>query len=822
MSRYFALLLVSGLFLATVSVQAAPPPGTAEDYQAAQTRILDFTEYINANKLLMFTTNVGAFAKDYGEIFGKTDGLYYPYESIESIQSYILTNTLLYSCGLWLGGKVNEQTRVTVAEYSEEYGPGPITPGGSYQPDAFSNPAFRVYKLFKDSLEYNPNQDYLDWPVDQGAPVDGSGRPAMQGDQMLWTVFNDADPALHGNNSGFTEPLGIEVQQTIWAVDETGDDSVWYDPHPLIGVTQYGNSSASVSVSVVDAAALTGNDYMIITLGLASPDTLAWELHNLTLGGYLPLTQPEITIDGMHIAVGLASLHIDSCQWGPDPELRCLTGVNWGGSSFGGGIGLGCEFFGTSLTNHEYLPVEIRWVEDGAGQSGYCYRRDLGYAYDGYHPNQDITVWDISASPARQLNFAFVEYYDDTWESSPWGDPEGVAADSVWNPGEQTEAPPPNDTMVAPSGGREYFFVLNSDYLPVEDPRYAVDYALFGPPDADFDCLVAGWLKARSDVPAHPYEGEYLRVFPQTYDFTCDTFTFSSSTFPPQTTGPDGVSIYMEYKLYNKAGNAINDCYVSLWSDPDLGDPGDDLVGCDTLSDIHFCYNETPSDVSYGTSVPAVGYRLLYGPVVPSSGDTAYFDGRPVPGYGNLGMTSFAKLINGTDPQSAYETYNYMQGFRGDGSPYMFDGQVLKYYHSGDPVTQTGDLDGLAADRRMMCSMGPFIFNPGDSQYVLIKLAVGQGSDYLSSVTKLKEILNLPFDSPSCCLNRGDLNHSGGAIPADISDLTYLVDYMFVGGPPPVCYEEGDLNASGFVDISDLTYLVDFIFRGGPPPMPCQ
>ncbi|MDD4052351.1 MAG: dockerin type I repeat-containing protein, partial [candidate division Zixibacteria bacterium] len=44
----------------------------------------------------------------------------------------------------------------------------------------------------------------------------------------------------------------------------------------------------------------------------------------------------------------------------------------------------------------------------------------------------------------------------------------------------------------------------------------------------------------------------------------------------------------------------------------------------------------------------------------------------------------------------------------------------------------------------MMGTCGPFTFNPGDSQYVLIKMAVGQGSDRLNSITKLKEVLNAP------------------------------------------------------------------------------
>lgn len=74
-----------------------------------------------------------------------------------------------------------------------------------------------------------------------------------------------------------------------------------------------------------------------------------------------------------------------------------------------------------------------------------------------------------------------------------------------------------------------------------------------------------------------------------------------------------------------------------------------------------------------------------------------------------------------------------------------------------------------------------------------------------------------------CCDNRGDVDHSGGV---DVGDLTYIVDYLFRGGPPPVCdesgyYAEADVDNSGGIDVGDLTYIVDYLFRGGPAPVPC-
>jgi hypothetical protein len=79
------------------------------------------------------------------------------------------------------------------------------------------------------------------------------------------------------------------------------------------------------------------------------------------------------------------------------------------------------------------------------------------------------------------------------------------------------------------------------------------------------------------------------------------------------------------------------------------------------------------------------------------------------------------------------------------------------------------------------------------------------------------------YDPPGCCDNPGDVNHSGGPGAIDISDLVYLVDYFFFGGPAPPCLEEANVDGSsdGQIDIGDMVYLVDYMFLGGPEPPPC-
>ncbi|MBU8933715.1 MAG: PKD domain-containing protein [candidate division Zixibacteria bacterium] len=67
--------------------------------------------------------------------------------------------------------------------------------------------------------------------------------------------------------------------------------------------------------------------------------------------------------------------------------------------------------------------------------------------------------------------------------------------------------------------------------------------------------------------------------------------------------------------------------------------------------------------------------------------------------------------------------------------------------------------------------------------------------------------------------SEGDIDNNGeGPV---IGDLTYLVSYLFTGGPPPPI--PGAANVDGFggdePNIADLTYLVAHLFTGGPPPV---
>ncbi|HSQ60109.1 MAG TPA: hypothetical protein VLT84_06715, partial [Acidobacteriota bacterium] len=123
-------------------------------------------------------------------------------------------------------------------------------------------------------------------------------------------------------------------------------------------------------------------------------------------------------------------------------------------------------------------------------------------------------------------------------------------------------------------------------------------------------------------------------------------------------------------------------------------------------------------------------------------------------------MTSFNKYINGTDPGTAAEVYNYMSGLQAGGGPiYQFDDPlqpITTYQVSGDPVTNTGWLDSNPADRRLFLSSGPFSMAPGDSQEVVTAIIIGQGADRLASISDMKAkdavaqlVFDLNFDIPA-------------------------------------------------------------------------
>lgn len=200
----------------------------------------------------------------------------------------------------------------------------------------------------------------------------------------------------------------------------------------------------------------------------------------------------------------------------------------------------------------------------------------------------------------------------------------------------------------------------------------------------------------------------------------------------------------------------IDSMYIGQWSDPDVGAYSDDLVGVDSTRSLAYAYNGSSNDATYsgfGFPPPAAGYDLLQGPLVPSPGDIGAFNFAPRDGFRNLPMTSFGYFPAGASPPLGSETgtlqwWNQLRGFLPQSDPQNLQryqntetGDPTFFPLSGDPVAQSGDLDGNTfspGDRRMQFASGPFTMAFGDTQEVIIAFTAGLGSSNLSSISRLR------------------------------------------------------------------------------------
>ncbi len=216
--------------------------------------------------------------------------------------------------------------------------------------------------------------------------------------------------------------------------------------------------------------------------------------------------------------------------------------------------------------------------------------------------------------------------------------------------------------------------------------------------------------------------------------------------------------VFKKYKIINKSDTNLEDMFLSYWADDDLGYASDDFVGCDTVLNLAYQYNGDNIDQGfYETPPPAVGHKLVQGPIVPATDlDSAFFNGRWIKNFRNLPLTAFSYYLNGNslyeDPalgvqEGAVQFYNNMQGLLNNGDP-MLDpntGIVSKFAVPGDPVTRIGWYEGDGwpswydpGDRRYLLSSGPFNLAVGDTQEIVIAIMMAQGSDNINSISKLK------------------------------------------------------------------------------------
>ncbi len=233
-------------------------------------------------------------------------------------------------------------------------------------------------------------------------------------------------------------------------------------------------------------------------------------------------------------------------------------------------------------------------------------------------------------------------------------------------------------------------------------------------------------------------------------------------------------TVFVEYTIINKGTEPIEDAYVGIYADPDVGSHTDDGSACDSTMDLSYGYNRQFSDAAYGVGAPAWGVMLLQGPIVPAPGHTAYqFRRGVIQDAKNLRATANTVYYCGHhiyrqpaySQEGALELHRQMHGRLLDSSPVVdpATGQVTTFMNAGDPIVHTGWLDELVTppcDVYFVQGTGPFSLAPLDTQRVVYAYSVGSASTPLQSILALKS---------EACFARAALL-SGFAV--DVRDVT--------------------------------------------------
>ncbi len=280
------------------------------------------------------------------------------------------------------------------------------------------------------------------------------------------------------------------------------------------------------------------------------------------------------------------------------------------------------------------------------------------------------------------------------------------------------------------------------------------------------------WCIYNDEVPAG--QRRYNTMTPKGIQIQQTVLAYTSAQ------APLGNTIYIRYRLINTGTvvSKLDSVIFAIYTDPDLGNGNDDRIGCDTLLNSGFVYNNGP-DSEYGANPPAFFMKYLQGPVTYIPGetfidnnsnnifelgidtplDTAYnrkgnlFNTQSYPGAKNSGVNTNTMLINGDpilgDPSNFMEAANYINGFTRAGAilnPCVFtygtvnggvncSGVNPYLWFSGDPVSDIGWIETLPGDLRNIVSTGKFTLEANKPIDIWVGYVVGQGTNALNSIS---------------------------------------------------------------------------------------
>ena len=160
-------------------------------------------ELMDVNNLRLWVSDNGIIARNLS--YNPSWGLEYPSRSGKMIMG---------ASGLWMGGKTDEKIHTVVAAYQTEYSPGRL------EPTAPNEQAETMFKI--DPADKTDNLLLQKWQKALNIQEPEFNDIIKFGDQVIWTVFNDAQSDMHTVAAGSSRPMNVEVEQTTFAYNREG------------------------------------------------------------------------------------------------------------------------------------------------------------------------------------------------------------------------------------------------------------------------------------------------------------------------------------------------------------------------------------------------------------------------------------------------------------------------------------------------------------------------------------------------------------------------------------------------------------------------
>ena len=251
---------------------------------------------------------------------------------------------------------------------------------------------------------------------------------------------------------------------------------------------------------------------------------------------------------------------------------------------------------------------------------------------------------------------------------------------------------------------------------------------------------------------------------------------------------------FYNYALINRSTYTLVDTYFGVYADGDLGQAGDDYVGCHVSKGIGYFYNGDAVDgtgeaFAYGANPPAIGIDFFEGPYQDPNGkdDCSSWDaqsnlvcndcvlngninglnfGDGIVDNERWGMRRFVYYTGGGgvtgDPNTPPHFYNYLRGYWQDNERMLYYGNGHPSGGANGPITDfmfpretdpcgwgqggipmpiwTEETSGNEpADRRLLQSSGPFVLEPGAVNDITVGLVWARSYEggLLASVDKM-------------------------------------------------------------------------------------